>query len=206
MLGDIFSRLKQPDSQSLMQAQKHFDEGVRLATEGFYANAVVELKLAIRANPEDAETRVELGLAYHKMGQLSKAIKAYLTALEIRSNLVTAYKNLGAAYDELGQFVDALKVYAKAIILTPQDAELRNDLGNVYFNIGSYNEAIKAFKQALDIDPDNVWAHYCLGLVYLDLKDIQMAWAEHEELIGRDEKHLAFQLLDQIQLQTRQAS
>jgi superkiller protein 3 len=140
------------------------------------------------------------------MGQLSKAIKAYLTALEIRPNFVTAYKNLGAAYDELGQFVDALKVYAKAIILAPHDAELRNDLGNVYFNIGSYAEAIKAFKQALDIDSDNAWAHYCLGLVYLDLRDIQLAWAQHDELICRDEKLLAFQLLDKIQLQSRQAS
>jgi tetratricopeptide (TPR) repeat protein len=106
----------------------------------------------------------------------------------------------------MGQFVDALKVYAKAIILTPHDPELRNDLGLVYFNIGSYNEAIKAFKQALEIDSDNAWAHYCLGLVYLDLRDIQLAWAEHEELIGRDEKDLAFQLLDRIQLQSRQAS
>ena len=159
-----------------------------------------------RQRPESPEDCIEVGLAYHKIGQLSKAIKAYQAALELRPNFVTAYKNLGAAYDEMGQFVDALKVYAKAIILTPQDPELRNDLGLVYFNIGSYNEAIKAFNQALEIDRDNAWAHYCLGLVYLDLKDIQLAWAEHEELIGRDEKHLAFELLDKIQLQSRQAS
>ena len=43
MLGDIFSRLKRPNSQSLLQAQIHFDEGVRLATEGSYAKAIVEL-------------------------------------------------------------------------------------------------------------------------------------------------------------------
>jgi len=89
----------------------HFDRGVRLAAEGHYPNAIMELKLATRANPEHAETRVELGLAYHQMGQLSKAIKAYLAALEIRPNFMTASKNLGAAYDELGQFVNALKVY-----------------------------------------------------------------------------------------------
>ena len=172
MLPDIFSRLKRPNSQSLMEAQMHFDKGVRLAVEG----------------------------------QLSKATKAYLAAIEIDPKFVTAYKYLGAAYDELGQFVDALKVYAKAIVRAPQDAELRIDLGLVYFNIGSYNEAIKAFKQALDIDSHNARAHYCLGLVYLDLGDIQMAFEEYEQLTGQNEKDLSFQLLDKIQLQSRQAS
>jgi tetratricopeptide (TPR) repeat protein len=155
MLGNVFSRLKGQDSQSLMQAQRHFDKGVRLSAEGHYANAVMELKLA------------------------------------------------GAAYDELGQFVNALKVYMKAIMLAPHDPDLRNDLGLVYFNIGSYAEAIKAFKQVLEMDSHNARAHYCLGLVYLDLGDIQMALAEREQL---SDEHLAFDLLERIQLQSRQAS
>ena len=88
-------------------------------------------------------------------------------------------------------------------MLAPRNPDLRNDVGLVYFNIGSYNEAIKAFKQALDIDSQNARAHYCLGLVYLDLGDTQMALAEHDQLT---EKDLAFELLERIQLQSRQAS
>jgi len=206
MLGNIFGQLKRQNSQSLMRAKMHFDKGVRLAAEGHYPHAVMELKLAARANRKHAESRVELGLAYHHMGQLSKAIKFYLAALEIRPNFVTASKYLGAAYDELGQFVNALRIYTRAIMVAPQDAELRNDIGLVYFNIGSYAEAIKAFKQALDIDSHNSRAHYCLGLVYLDLGDIRMAFEEHEQLTGQNEKDLSFQLLDKIQLQSRQAS
>lgn len=206
MRGNIFSRLKRQDSQSLMEAQTHFDEGARLAAEGLYRNAIVELKLAIRANPDHVEARVELGFVYYKLGQLPKAIKAYLSALEVRPDFVAAYKYVGAVYDELGQFVNALKVYTKAIMLAPADAELRIDLGLVYFNIGSYAEAIKAFRQALDLDSHNARAHYCLGLVYLDLKEIELALAEHDQLNTRNEKHLAFHLLDQIQLQSRQAS
>jgi tetratricopeptide (TPR) repeat protein len=180
MLENIFSRLKRQNSDSL----------------------VIELKLAARANPDDAETRVQLGLAYQNLGQLSKAIKAYLSALEIHPKFVTAYKNLGAAYDELGQFVDALKAYTKAIMLAPQDAELRNDLGLVYFNIGSYAEAIKAFRQALDIEPDNGRAHFCLGLVYLDLGDIKMALMEHGQIDSHRDPHLADELMDKIHLQS----
>jgi hypothetical protein len=51
-----------------------------------------------------------------------------------------------------------------------------------------------------------VRAHYCLGLVYLDLGDFQMAAEAHDQLKDRDEKLLAFELLDKIQMQSRQAS
>jgi hypothetical protein len=56
------------------------------------------------------------------------------------------------------------------------------------------------------MDSHGARAHYCLGLVYVDLGDINMAMVEHGQLIGRNEKHLAFQLLEKIQLQTRKAS
>ena len=71
MRGNIFSRVKRPNSQSLMEAQMHFEKGARLAAEGLYPNAVMELKLALRLNPDHVEARVELGLVYYKMGQLS---------------------------------------------------------------------------------------------------------------------------------------
>jgi len=206
MLGTIFTRVRRGNSPSLIESQMHFDEGLRLVAEGLYPQAVSELKLAIRINPNHAGARLELGLTYQKLDQLPKAIKAYLSALEIYPNFVAAYKNLGAAYDELGQFVDALKIYTKAIMLVPKDPELRNDIGLVYFNKGSYAEAIKAFRQALDIDSHSTRAHYCLGLVYLDLCDLNLALAEHDHLISQNEKHLAFQLLEKIQLQRRQAS
>jgi tetratricopeptide (TPR) repeat protein len=204
MLENIFTRVRRRGSQSLIEAQQHFEEGARLAAADLYPEAVVEFKLATRANPEYAEAWGELGLTYHKMGQLHKAIKANLSALEVQSNFITAYKNLGAAYDELGQFIDAFKAYTKALMLAPHDPELRNDLGLVYFNMGSYAEAMKAFKQALKIEPDNARAHYCLGLVYLDLGDIQMAVGEHEQLNSENEKHLAFELLEKIEHQNRQ--
>ena len=153
-----------------------------------------------------AQMHLDKGVRLATEGQLSKAIKAYISAIEISPKFLTAYKYLGAAYDERGEFVNALRVYTRAIMLAPQDAELRNDMGLVYFNVGSYAEAIKAFKQALDIDSHNARSHYCLGLVYLDLGDIQLAFEEHEHLTGLNEKELAFQLLDKIQLQIRQAS
>ena len=104
MLADIFSRLKRPNSQSLMQAQMHFDKGVRLAAQG----------------------------------QPSKAIKAYLSAIEIHPKFLTAYKYLGAAYDELGQFVDALKVYARAIVLARSLIQSCRASGSVILNLQQY--------------------------------------------------------------------
>src|SRR5215213_8017452 len=105
MLGNIFTRLAREEPHSSTDAQEHFEAGLRLATDGLYPKALVEFKLAVRANPKFAEAQVKLGSTYHKVGQLDKAIKTYLSVLQTRPNFVVAYTNLGAAYDELGDFV-----------------------------------------------------------------------------------------------------
>ena len=152
MLGkNLFTRLKPLPSPG--EAQTHFDAGLYLATEGFYAQALVELKLAIRANPDSAEARLELGLTYHKMGQLDRAIKAYLSVIEIYPSLVTAYKNLGIAYDDLGHFLKALKVYMKAIALAPQDPEVHAQLAEGLRAKGLNAEAEEEMRRAQQAHP-----------------------------------------------------
>jgi hypothetical protein len=44
MIGTIFGKVRRRNSQSLIEAQMHFDEGVRLAAKGLYPKAVIELK------------------------------------------------------------------------------------------------------------------------------------------------------------------
>ncbi len=96
MLGkNILTKLGWREPNSPVDAQSHFEEGVRLAEQGHYIEALVELKQAIRADPDCAEAQLEIGVTYQKMGRPNQAIKAYLAALEIRADLVKAYKNLG---------------------------------------------------------------------------------------------------------------
>ena len=40
----ILTKFKRSESQSPVDAQRHFDSGVRLASIGLYAKALVELK------------------------------------------------------------------------------------------------------------------------------------------------------------------
>jgi len=83
---------------------------------------------------------------------------------------------------------------------------IANDLGLVYFNIGSYAEAKKALSKhsiaTLIMRARTivwVWSN-------LDLGDIKLVMEEHSELTDLNEKQLSFQLLDKIQLESRQAS
>ena len=201
----IFTKFKQRDL-AYADAQVHLVSGVRFSNEGLYDQALAELKKAVRADRSCAEGWVELGHVHQKLGQVDLATKAYLSAMDVRPDLLTAYKKLGRLYDNAGQFLKALRVYTKAIVLAPNDAELRNALGEAYFNIGSYSDAIKAFKQALEIDPSSARAYFCLGLVRIDLDEQELAIIEHERLLSLNEKELAFQLMDKIQRQRRQAS
>lgn len=202
MLGtNILDKLRRERNKSVLGAQSHYENGVRLAEQNRYPDALVEFKEAIRAKPGFWEAQLELGITYDRMGRTNEAIKAYFAALETQPDLVKCYQNLGLAYDNLGEFVKALKMYLKAIRLRPNDLELRKNLGLAYFNMGSYAEAIKAYKQALRIAPNDATVHYSLGLVYLDLEDKNSVLEEHRLLKELGHNDFASLLLDEIDRQ-----
>ncbi|HAF13173.1 MAG TPA: hypothetical protein DCK93_16390 [Blastocatellia bacterium] len=191
---------------SAIEAGRHYERGMDLASEGLHDESVREFKRTLQIDSDFAEAYLGLGSAYHNLGQLQKAVEAYQEATRIRPDWVEAHTQLGLAYDGSGEFLKALRMHTKAIRLKPNDLELRKNLGLAYFNIGSYTEAIKAYKQALQMDPNDGTVHYYLGLVYLDLEDKDSAIEEQRLLkeLGHDD--IASRLLDEIDRQTWRVS
>jgi Flp pilus assembly protein TadD len=150
----------------------HSAAGVRLMSDGQFAEAINEFRQALKIGPASCDLYSQLGAAFIAMQRWKEAISACNAAIKIDPFIVQPYRQLGVIYDQAGNFVEALKVYVTAVTLEPKDFELRNDLGIAYFNMGSYKEAIKAFRQSLLINQaTNARAQYYLGLVYLDLED-----------------------------------
>src|SRR4051812_24534685 len=70
-------------------------DGERLLNEQKYSQAATKLELATRLLPANAQAWNHLGLAYHKAGQPSDALKAYEQARRLDPNLSAARYNLG---------------------------------------------------------------------------------------------------------------
>ncbi|SRR6266540_5940748 len=188
---------KEPSERELL-GLRHYQNGVALANEGLYEEALDEFKHAIRKNNDFAEAHNEIGRMYHQLGHFDKAIKAYQGVLRVDPRNVDAYNNLGIAHDSAGEFLQAIKMYMKALRLKPDANEVRNNLGMAYFSVGSYAEAVKAFNQVLQASPDDAQAHYGLGRVYVDLKNKELALEHQALLVKSGQTEAARQLLEEI--------
>jgi len=135
-------------------SQKHYDEAAKALTEALrrkpdflpaladradvYAAAGEDRKAAAdyeqlaKLRPEDAVTRVKLGMLQQRMGETAKAEASYRAALKLNPDVAPAANNL--AMIELrqgGDLDEALALARKATALAPQVPQFHDTLGQV---------------------------------------------------------------------------
>lgn len=150
---------------------------------------IVERELArvealVEQNPDDPNSRVELGLLYFEAGSHKQAIDQLKTALELDETHQGALVVLGDIYVELGRYQEALEPYSKVVELN-QDNPMRHVskqlegvyyfLGVAYFNLGRPEEAVQSLKEALNIDWTDSDAWYMLGASHQHLGECEEA-------------------------------
>jgi len=130
----------------------HYDKGITIARD---------------TKDKKGEGRLlgNLGNAYYRLNQHSKAISYHTKALEIaRAPDITDIEGEGKHLDNLGNVYYALKEYKKARIYYEEALEIARaltgkhgeetrlgNLGNAYCALGDYNKAIYCHRQALEI-------------------------------------------------------
>ena len=87
--------------------QGHHDDGIALLEE-VAANA-----------PQFSAPRIDLGIAYHRSGDLEAAERNLRLALELNANHPIAHNELGIVYRKTGRFADARRSYEAALAIYP---------------------------------------------------------------------------------------
>lgn len=82
-------------------------------------------------------------------GDLTGAIIAYTTVLELDPNLATAHFNLGIAYKDKGRLEEAIHCYREAITLNPNFAEAYQNLAVALLKAGNVFESLDTFREAI---------------------------------------------------------
>jgi tetratricopeptide (TPR) repeat protein len=75
-----------------------------------------------------------LGLAYHKMGEIQKSQEAFLKALDINPDHIETLTNLGHLSLEIKNYDMALRFFAKAKRLAPDLIDVQLALSIIYFH------------------------------------------------------------------------
>jgi protein O-mannosyl-transferase len=127
--------------------------GVGLAHERKFPAALEHFRAALQWDPEDADTRYNLGRVLMETGKLEQAIQQFRLALGSNPAHALAHKSLGAALWKYGQPAEALLHYTETVRLKPDDPEAQYLLGLALVEQRKYPEAEAHIQQAVKLKP-----------------------------------------------------
>jgi cytochrome c-type biogenesis protein CcmH/NrfG len=119
-------------------------EGAELIAEGEPQRAVQELERLIAREPKNVYGYFFLGSAHFELGDYAKALRAYVTALELEPSYLGAMASAGHALRMLGRYDQAIRMGQQLLARDKNDADALFLLGASHFARGD-NAAAEDF-------------------------------------------------------------
>lgn len=127
--------------------------GMSLAADGRYAAAVTELAEAVRLDPSNTKSHIDLATAYARNFQSRDATAEYRAAVRLAPGNAQAHAALAIALANEGLGDDAIDEFREAVRLEPKFASAQAGLAYVLAQqTGRIDDAIAAYRIALDMD------------------------------------------------------
>jgi tetratricopeptide (TPR) repeat protein len=90
-----------------------------LVAGGYPSESLEHLRYLIRVTPRNPGIRLNLGVAYYKLGRLDDAIREARTATMLRKNYLQAWLLLGTVLEAKGEKREAIDAFRRALVLSP---------------------------------------------------------------------------------------
>jgi tetratricopeptide (TPR) repeat protein len=116
------------------------------------------LEQAVRARPEDAQSRLWLAQTLASQSQWARSVEEYKAAVALDSANVDAWRGLGYSLLNQQRYPEAVSAFRKAENLDPRDLQGLIWLGQAYGMAGQLDQAEATFKRALTIAPGSAEA------------------------------------------------
>jgi len=150
-------------------ALMHEMMGRELARHGDEAQAIVNLREALKINPHLPSAHFELGeLLYNSTNDALKAQAEPEFQAAIADNPADgqAHLMMGEAAARRGDTKTAFTESSKAVDLQPNDADALVELGKILMTMNENEKAQEMFERAAKADPTNTVARYRLSVLY----------------------------------------
>jgi Flp pilus assembly protein TadD len=103
-------------------------EALNYLRDGQLVEGIEILEEVAEAAPLVTAPRIDLGIAYHRQGNLEAAEKSLLQALKLNASHPVAHNELGIVYRKTGRFAEAKQRYAAALAVYPGYHHARRNL------------------------------------------------------------------------------
>ncbi len=105
----------------------------------------------------------KIGIAYHELGDLKAAQKAYERAIKLDKRYADAINNVGTVYYAQKKYRSAISRYKKALQYAPDSASIWSNLGTAWYARGKYDRMTEAYSKAIELDPQVFERHGSVG-------------------------------------------
>ncbi len=153
----------EPISDLTALALYYSNLGAERIRAGEAADALADLGLAVRIDPELTDAWVNLGVARRRSGDAAGAEAAYRRALEVEPGLVSAYHNLAALLELHGRSEEAQSLLALADRAGSRDPWSYLSLGDLALRHDRLDEAESFYRRAARLDGANPEVCAALG-------------------------------------------
>ncbi|HEX5176472.1 MAG TPA: tetratricopeptide repeat protein, partial [Chthoniobacteraceae bacterium] len=121
-------------------------------------DTIARARVLLERNPDDAETRANLGAVLVMTGQLDAALAELKRALQSDPDSARAHSHLGQIYLQRQDATAARREFEKVLALDPDDFKARNNLGYILLVTGDPSAAAAHFERVLAQHPEEALA------------------------------------------------
>ena len=122
-----------------------------------------------RANANNSAVMWDkIGIAYHLLGDLNAARKAYEHAIKLDKKYADAINNVGTIFYAQKKYRSAISRYNRALRLAPDSASIYSNLGTAWYARGKIDLMIQAYTKALQLDPEVFEKNSMVGTRMMD--------------------------------------
>ncbi len=127
------------------------------------AKAQETFEALVEVNPEDAQTRIQLGEVYATRRSWTEALEQFRKVVELEPMNLAGLLNLGRACYEIREFQCAEDALVRAASLDPDNRYAHVNLGRVYYESARYDKAVTVLRHVVELAPADARAWFMLG-------------------------------------------
>jgi len=169
-----------------MDAQIRYLYALALVQDNFdMAEAVNQLRLILRDNPNHVDAQLLLGELYELQGKMGEARSTYEKLTADANAPTEAWFRLGKILIEnfADQNLQAAHCFHKALDINPEFSDAYYELGNIASAAGDLETAENHYKMTLEHDSNHPFAWYDLALLLHRKEDAEAAYNAYQNAI-----------------------
>ncbi len=174
-LSDSTARIRWILKKSPAEALRKYQEGIALAKQKSYSDAILAWKEAISLHSNNPDFYFNISLIYLELKEFEDGIQSLLKVLQLCPIYKRAYVVLGSAYIKVRKFDKAAEALQTALKFDPDQTLVHVNLGSIYSIKKNYHKAIRHFEKAISLNQKETRAYFGIAKVYLAQGDHENA-------------------------------